>query len=133
MNFNKVVLVGRLTQDPQSRFTSAGTAVATFTLAVNREWDSENADFIRVSAFGGLADIATKYLNKGKLVLVEGSIKTRSWEDQNGRRHFVTEVVAEKIRMLERRESKQNASDTLVDEPWENETTGAADPDEPPF
>ncbi len=142
MNFNKVILVGRLTADPQKRFTTSGFPLATFTLAVNRERDSDSADFIRITAFGGLADVASNYLSKGRLVLVEGAIRTRNWEDESGQRHYVTEVVAEKIRILEKRQEQffDNPASSWsgpqqsgsFNDSWE-ETPNHVDDDEPPF
>ncbi len=96
---NKVVLMGRLTKDPDLRYTSGNnTAVASFTLAVNRRFAREGqpqADFINVVAWDKSAEFCGKYFIKGLQVVVVGRIQTRTWDDNEGKRHYVTEVVAE--------------------------------------
>lgn len=96
---NKVVLMGRLTKDPDLRYTSGNnTAVASFTLAVNRRFAREGqpqADFVNIVAWDKSAEFCGKYFTKGLQVVVVGRIQTRSWDDNEGKRHYVTEVVAE--------------------------------------
>lgn len=102
---NKVVLVGRLTKDPELKFTPGkGTAVATFTLAVNRRFKSEGqpeADFIPVVAWGKQAENTANYVGKGRMVGIGGSIQTRSYEAKDGTRRYVTEIIADEVQFLE--------------------------------
>ena len=93
---NKVVLIGRLTRDPELKFTPTGTAVATFILAVDRRFKKEgqqSADFIPVVVWGKTAENTANYMSKGKLMSVAGRIETRSYEVKDGGRRYVTEVV----------------------------------------
>jgi len=107
---NKVVLIGRLTKDPDLRYTQSGVAVATFFLAVNRNFTNSQgereADFIPVVVWRAQAENCAKYLNKGRLVAVAGRIQTRSYE-QDGQRRYTTEVVADEVTFLEWREKKE--------------------------
>ncbi|HBK4554642.1 single-stranded DNA-binding protein [Listeria monocytogenes] len=107
---NRVVLVGRLTKDPDLRYTPAGAAVATFTLAVNRAFTNQNgereADFIQCVVWRKPAENAANFLKKGSMAGVDGRIQTRNYEDNDGKRVYVTEIVAESVQFLE---PKQNA------------------------
>ena len=102
---NRVVLVGRLTRDPELRYTPSGVAVCTFTLAVNRPFENQQgereADFINIVVWRRPAENAANYLKKGSLAGVDGRIQTRSYENNEGRRVYVTEVVAESVQFLE--------------------------------
>ncbi|MCG7786697.1 single-stranded DNA-binding protein [Staphylococcus epidermidis] len=102
---NRVVLVGRLTKDPEFRTTPNGVEVTNFTLAINRNFTNANgeqeADFINVITFRKQAVNVNDYLSKGKLAGVDGRIQSRSYENQEGRRIFVTEVVADSVQFLE--------------------------------
>ena len=101
---NRTILVGRLTKDPVLRKTANGSSVTSFTLAVNRKYKQEgqpDADFINTVAWNKTADIVAQYTHKGSLVGVEGRIQTRSYDDQSGKRVYVTEVVAESVQFLE--------------------------------
>jgi single-strand DNA-binding protein len=106
MNLNKAFLIGRLTRDPESRTLPSGQAVSNFGLATNRVWvnqdnheKQEQTEFHNIVAFGKLAEICNQYLTKGSLVLIEGRIQTRSWQDQSGGTKYRTEVVVEKLQM----------------------------------
>ena len=107
---NKVVLVGRLTKDPELKFAQGtGTAVATFTVAVNRRFKREgqpDADFIPIVVFGKTAEATATYMRKGKLLSVSGSIQTRNYEGKDGNRRYVTEVIADEVDFLEWSSSK---------------------------
>ena len=102
---NKVILVGRLTRDPQVRKTPNGKSVTSFTVACDRRGQKvegqENADFINCTCWNKLADNVAQYTHKGSLVGVEGRIQTRSYDDQSGKRVFVTEVLADSVQFLE--------------------------------
>ncbi len=105
MNLNKAIIVGRLTQDPENRNTASGTSISSFGIATNRIWTDqsgnkqENTEFHNIVVFGKLAEICSNYLNKGRLVLIEGRLQTRNWEDQNGNRRYRTEIIAENMQM----------------------------------
>lgn len=109
---NNVVLVGRLTRDPELRYTGSGTAVASFTLAVNRNFKNQNgqieADFINCVIWRKPAETLGQYAHKGTLIGVTGRLQSRSYENQQGQRVYVTEVVCDNFQLLE---SKRAASD----------------------
>jgi single-strand DNA-binding protein len=98
---NRSVLVGRLTKDPDLRYTSSGVPVVTFTLAVNRNFGEQEADFINIVVWRKPAENVANYLKKGSLAGVDGRIQTRSYEGQDGKRVYITEVVAESVQFLE--------------------------------
>lgn len=113
---NRVVLVGRLTKDPEFRTTPNGVEVTNFTLAINRNFTNaqgeREADFINVITFRKQAVNVNEYLSKGKLAGVDGRIQSRSYENQEGRRIFVTEVVADSVQFLEPKNSNGSQQDT---------------------
>ena len=96
---NKIILLGRLSKDVEARYTQTNnTMVASFTLAVNRRFKQEGqpeADFINIVAWSKLAEFCSKYFKKGQQVSIVGRLQTRTWEDENGQKRYVTEVVAE--------------------------------------
>ncbi|MDR4934871.1 single-stranded DNA-binding protein [Rossellomorea marisflavi] len=108
---NRVVLVGRLTKDPELKYTPSGVAVASFTLAVNRSFTNQSgereADFINCVVWRRPAENVANFLKKGSLAGVDGRIQTRNFEGQDGRRVFMTEVVAESVQFLEPRSASQ--------------------------
>ncbi len=118
---NRIILIGRLTADPQLRYTTNGNAVTNFTLAVNKSFvgqDGERgADFIDVVVWRKLAEACANHLAKGRLAAVEGRLEIRSYEDQQGVRRKAAEVVADNVRFLE----------------WGKEQTSSSDTDEPDF
>ncbi|MFV0424978.1 MAG: single-stranded DNA-binding protein [Bacilli bacterium] len=109
---NKVVLIGRLTRDPDMRFTQSQRAVCSFNLAVNRNFTTQSgereADFINIVCWGRTAENVSKFLSKGSLVAVDGRIQTRNYDNAQGQRVYVTEVVAESVTFLESRNSNSN-------------------------
>lgn len=102
---NRVILIGRLTKDPELRYTPAGVAVTQFTIAVDRPFSGSNgereADFIPVVTWRQLAETCANYLRKGRLTAVEGRIQVRNYENNEGKRVYVTEVIADNVRFLE--------------------------------
>lgn len=112
---NRVVLAGRLTRDPELRYTPNGIAVANFTVAINRPFRNQQgeqeADFVNCVAWRKQAENLANYMRKGSLIGVDGRIQTRSYDNQEGRRIFVTEVLAESITFLEPRGSSQQRSE----------------------
>lgn len=103
---NKVILIGNLGRDPEIRYTSNGQAVANFTLATteartNKEGEKQEfTEWHRVVAWARLAEICGEYLSKGKMVYIEGSLRTRSWEDKEGKKRWTTEVIARNMQIL---------------------------------
>lgn len=109
---NRVILIGRLTKDPELRYTPTGTAVCQFTLAVDRPFSNQQnekeADFIQIVTWRQLAENCANYLKKGRLCAVEGRIQIRHYDNNEGKRVYVTEVVADNVRFLE--SSRSNGS-----------------------
>lgn len=102
---NRVILIGRLTRDPELRYTPAGVAVTQFTIAVDRPFSNQQnqreADFIPVVTWRQLAETCANYLRKGRLTAVEGRIQVRNYDNNEGKRVYVTEVIADNVRFLE--------------------------------
>jgi single-strand DNA-binding protein len=105
-SLNKVMLIGNLGKDPEVRYTTSGTAVASFSLATserfknkNGEWE-EKTEWHNITLWSRLAEIAGEYLAKGKTVYIEGRLQTRKWQDRDGRDRYTTEIVGEKMQML---------------------------------
>jgi len=114
---NRVVLVGRLTRDPELRYTSSNTAVTSFTVAVNRQFTNaqgnRDADFINCAIWRKAAEIFVKYTHKGSLVSVDGRIQTSSYENQQGQRFYRTDVIVENFSFLDsNHENSQNSNST---------------------
>lgn len=110
---NKVVLMGRLTKEPEMRATQSNTAVCSFSLAVNRRFKQEgqpDADFINVTAWAKTAEFVSKYFTKGQQVAVVGRIQTRNYDDKDGKKVFVTEVVAEEAYFADSKKEQSNVT-----------------------
>lgn len=105
--YNHVSLIGRLTRDPELKHTASDTPLATFTLAVDRTFKNQNGeretDFFKCVCWGKTAEVAAKNLTKGRLILIDGRIQNRSWEDEEGEKRTMTEIVGENIVFLEKR------------------------------
>ena len=107
---NKVQIIGHLGRDPEMRYTPSGKPVTTFTVAVSRSWSSTDGErhseteWFNIVAFGNLAETCKNFLNKGKQVYIDGRLKTRRWDDKEGVKHSIVEIVANEMIMLERRE-----------------------------
>ncbi len=111
---NKVFLIGRLTRDPELRYTGNNTAVATFSLAVNRNFANQagerEADFINIVVWRKQAENVKQYLTQGSQVAIDGRIQTRSYDDNNGQKRYVTEVVADNVEFLGSKSSSNNSN-----------------------
>lgn len=108
-SINKVIIIGNVTRDPEIKQTSAGQPIATFGIATNRDWMTRDhqkhtsSEFHEVVAWAKLAEICQKYIHKGKLVYIEGYLKTRSWDTPEGTKKFKTEIVINDMIMLDKR------------------------------
>lgn len=113
---NRVILIGRLTRDPELRYTPNGVATANFTLAVDRPFTNQGgereADFIPVVTWRQLAETCANYLRKGRLAAVEGRIQIRNYENNEGKRVFVTEIIADNVRFLESANGGNNRNES---------------------
>ena len=110
---NKVILMGRLTRDPEVRATQSNTAVCSFSLAVNRRFKQEgqpDADFINVTAWAKTAEFVSKYFTKGQQVSVIGRMQTRNYDDKDGKKVYVTEVVAEEVYFADSKKEQSNVT-----------------------
>ena len=111
---NKVFLIGRLTRDPELRYTGSNTAVASFTIAVNRTFTNQQgereADFINIVVWRKQAENVKNYLSQGSQVAIDGRIQTRSYDDNNGQKRYVTEVVADNVEFLGSKNSSNNSN-----------------------
>lgn len=111
---NRVVLIGRLTRDPELRYTQSGVAVATFTLAVDRKYKNQagerEADFIDIVVWRQLGELCNTYLSKGKLCAVDGSLQIRTYEAKDGTKRKAAEVVADDVRFLSPKDSNGGGS-----------------------
>ncbi len=116
-SLNKVLLIGHLGADPESRFTTSGSAVTNFNIATNESWKStegdtkEKTEWHRVVLFGKMAETAAEYMKKGQLVFVEGRLQTRSWEDKDKVKRYTTEILCDNFTMLGRK-SEDGDTDT---------------------
>lgn len=132
---NRVVLIGRLTKEPEANSTTGGVSVCKFTLAVDRRFKQEGqqqADFIPIVTWRGQADNCAKYLHKGSQIAVCGSIQTRSYDDKNGNKVYMTEVIAEEVQFLSKGTNVAENSLNSSQNAFESQMTPAED-DEIPF
>lgn len=123
---NRVILIGRLTRQPELRITPGGTSVTTITLAVDRrpgQGGQKETDFIDVVLFGRLADITCQYMDKGRLVAVEGRLQSRSWETKDGQKRKSWEVIADSIQFLDGRPKSQDQAADTEEEYGEEDST----------
>lgn len=126
MNLNKAFVLGNLTRDPELRQTPTGQNVASFGVATNRMWTDPagnkqtQTEFHNVVVWGRLAEIASQYLSKGRLVFIEGRISTRSWQDQQGQKKYRTEIVAENMQLGPRFQSASNPTQAPASAPRDN-------------
>lgn len=142
---NKTILLGRLTKNPDIKYSQTNNVmIANFTLAVDRRYvkqgEERQSDFINIVAYSKLAEFVNKYISKGIQICVSGRIQTRSWDDDNGQRHYVTEIIAEEIDFADApKKSNENVSDkTVADESQvveetDKDTEFISDTDDLPF
>lgn len=136
---NKVILLGNLGRDPEIRYTTSGQAVANFTLATTDVYTDksgerqESTEWHRIVAWGRLAEICGEYLSKGRMVYIEGTLRTRSWEDKEGKTRYTTEIVARNMQMLGGRseQSRQTRDDSSPDDFDVDDDSFATDDDIP--
>ena len=132
-NLNKVLLIGNLTRDPELRYIPSGSAVATFTVAVNRVYKDqagekkEQTSFLRVVVWGRRAEVCGEYLSKGSPVFVEGRLQSRDWQTQDGQKRNTVEVVADNIQFLRGANSKVPQGKQDTPPPEEIETINLSD------
>jgi len=135
---NKAIIVGNLGNDPEMRSTQAGKSVANISVATSEEWKDKqtgekqsDTQWHKIVAFGKLAEIIGQYLRKGSKVYVEGSIKTRKWQDKDGQDRYTTEIVASEMQMLDSKgESQQQQAQSA---PADNQPPANFDDDDIPF
>ncbi|MBI2626508.1 MAG: single-stranded DNA-binding protein [Candidatus Nealsonbacteria bacterium] len=105
MNLNRVIIIGNLAADPELRTTTSGKSVCNFRIATNRIWkdsagqQQKETEFHTIIAWGRLAEITSQYLTKGALAMIEGRLRTRSWQDKSGNKRYTTEIIAENLQM----------------------------------
>ena len=122
---NKVILIGRLGGDPELKYTTGGTAVANFSLATNTSWKDadgnkqEKTDWHRIVVWRKLAEFAGEWLKKGSYIFLEGRLQTRSWDDKDGNKRYITEVVAENIEFMGSKKEGQAADSNIPPTPTE--------------
>ena len=139
---NRVILIGRLTRDPELRYTSSNIPTCTFSIAVNRNFTNQagerEADFINIVVWRKQAENCKNYLNQGSQVAVEGRIQTRNYDDQNGVKRYVTEVVADNVQFLDTKAAREQRANSSEVNPYnlseaEAPQTSVSDIPEDPF
>lgn len=128
---NKVVLIGRLTKDPDLKFTAgSGTAVSRFTVAVNRQFKKDETDFINCVAFGKIAETISQYLTKGRQIAIVGNIRTGSYDAQDGTKRYTTDVAVESFEFIGSKGNNSSNNDSFNDG-YNDEITPVYDGDMP--
>ena len=132
---NKVILMGRLTKDPELRHTGKGTPVTTFSIAIDNGYgDNKRTDFVNCLAWNKTAEFVTKYFTKGKMIIIaDGRISTRSWETQDGKRAYATEVIAKEVSFGETKSSQQTATQQPMQDDDDDFTPLDEEDDDLPF
>ena len=124
---NKVILIGRLTKDPELRFAAgSGTAVSRFTVAVNRQFKRDETDFINCVAFGKTAETISQYLSKGRQIALTGSIRTGSYDAQDGTKRYTTDVAVDSFEFIGSKDSAGSNSDYSAPASNNNDSFGGA-------
>jgi len=133
-SLNKVMIIGNLGRDPEMRFTPNGNPVTSFSIATNRVYTTtegerkQETEWINVVAWEKLAELCNQFLTKGRLVYAEGRLRTRTWDDQNGQKHYRTEVIANRVTFLDKQ-----ASAAPPEEKVEEAEIGELKPEDIPF
>ena len=136
MNLNKVILIGNLAADPELRNTTTGKSVCNFRIATNRIWkdsagqQQKETEFHTIVAWGRLAEICSQYLTRGSLAMIEGRIRTRSWQDQSGNKRFRTEIIAQNMQMGPKGMGGKKIEQPLEEPPGENIPVIEEEPEE---
>jgi single-strand DNA-binding protein len=144
ISYNKAILVGRLTKDPESQYSQNGKQIAKFTMAVDRQFKKEGeaqaqTDFLRIVCFGKTAEFVGNYFQKGKLVMVEGKIQVSKYQAQDGSTRYSTDIIADNVKFMETKKSNDSESNRPFnnDEVIANDETfdapGESGDDEVPF
>ena len=126
-NFNKVIIGGRLTSDPELKTTPSGISVTSFSVAVNRRGKSDQTDFFNVTAWRGTAEFISQYFRKGSSICIVGELQNRSWTDNNGNKRYATDVVATEANFVDSK-SESAAPQTADDNAYVPDYTGANAP-----
>jgi single-strand DNA-binding protein len=131
---NKVIIVGNLGRDPETRYTASGSAITNITVATSESWKDKNTgqkeertEWHRIVFFNKLAEIAAQYLRKGSKVYIEGSLRTRQWE-KDGQKHYTTEIVANEMQMLDSRGSNAGGGSPAQDEEYGSSSASSSSP-----
>uniref|UniRef100_A0A6M3LJL5 Putative single-stranded DNA-binding protein n=1 Tax=viral metagenome TaxID=1070528 RepID=A0A6M3LJL5_9ZZZZ len=115
-SLNRVMLIGNVGSEPEMRFTSSGNAVANFSVAVNdKVGEDEHTEWFKVVAWKKLAEICNQYLSKGRQVYVEGRLQTQKWDSEDGQTHYKTEVVANRVLFLGKRDEQEQSDEPTED------------------
>ena len=136
-SLNKVMIIGNLGRDPEMRYTPSGSAVTSFSVAVNRRWNSpdgqqqDETEWFNIVTWNKLAETCNQVLTKGRHVYVEGRLKTRSWDGQDGQKHYRTEVIASTVEFLDSKPRPQEAA--AAGARSEDDLGGDIEPDDLPF
>ena len=118
MSVNKVILLGRLGQDPELKYTPSGTAVCNFSIATSESWSDksgqkqERTEWHRIVVWGKLAELCNQYLSKGRQAFIEGGLQTRSWEDKQGQKRYTTEINAKSVQFIGAPSNNNRSSDS---------------------
>ncbi len=135
-NFNKVMIGGRLTADPENSQTTSGISVTKFSVAVNRRFakdaSQQQTDFFNVTAWRATADFVSRYFKKGSSIFVIGTLQNRSWTDQNGQKRYATDIVAEEVSFVDSR-SESSSSGQYVPDSYNAEPSFSGGAEAPKF
>jgi single-strand DNA-binding protein len=133
MSLNKVMVLGRLGQDPELKYTPSGTGVCNFSVATSENWNDKNGqkqertEWHRIVVWGKLGELCNQYLAKGRQAFVEGRLQTRSWDDKNGQKKYTTEIVATSVQFIGGASDRSQASDSGFDQSQSNSDNGMGD------
>ena len=118
-SLNKVILIGHMTADPELKLTPSGVGVCSFSIGISRKYtkvEQQQSDFINIVAWRSQAEFVSKYFRKGQAICICGSLQTRSWTDNNGNKRYATEVVADEVSFVERKETAQTVNSPNFEE-----------------